>query len=196
MTITQISVHDTRLPGSIYPRSHVRLLQTDGGESLGDLGRRILTAARSGTVRQLCIFAHGARPAGSSGDGDGRLVMMSSDNLTRGNAYDFGRALAGSIGDRILLYVCCAAARPDGEALCQELARGAGVPVVASRSVQDYRTATWTPTFDGYEIPGVAGPSWINFDQWEGEVVIVNPDGAVNPWFTGPAPTSGTDVTL
>lgn len=196
MPITQISVHDTRLEGSIYPRSHVRLLETSADESLGDLGRRIVTAARGHTIRQLCIFAHGARPAGATGDGEGRVVLMSSDLLTRDNAYTFGQAIAGSIRERILLYVCSAAARPDGEALCVELARGAGVPVVASRNLQDYRTNAWQLTWDEFEIPGATGTAWINFDQWEGEVVIVNPDGQVNPWFTGPAATAGVDMTV
>jgi hypothetical protein len=198
MPITEIAVHDTRLDGAIYPRPHVALIETSGGETLEQLGRRIAAAVRTagGSVQHLRIYAHGARPSGASGPGEGRLVVIASDYLHRDNANAFGQALAGLIRERIWLYVCAAAAQPDGEALCLALAQGAGVPVVASRNVQDYATGGTVPTFAGYEIPGIPTPQWINFEQWEGEVVICNPDGRVSPWFTGPAPVSGRDRSI
>lgn len=196
MPSIEIAIHDTRLSGSIYPRPRVSLLETADHETLEQLTRRIAATARAagGTVSDMRIYAHGVRPVGASGPGDGRQILLAQERVHRGNAGIFGLGLAGLISGRIWLYVCAAAARPDGEATCLALAYGAGVPVVASRQIQDYSTHSTSTTFGDYEIPGTASPDWINFGRWEGEVIVCHPDGRADPWFTGPAPVSSRDV--
>ena len=198
MPITEIAVHDTRLEGALYPRPHIALIETGDGQTLEQLARsiRAQALAAGGTVQHLRIYAHGARPVGATGPGDGRLILLTRDFVTRSNAQAFGSQLAGLVTGRIWLYVCAAAAQPDGEAMCVALAQGAGVTVVASRGVQDYAVRGTVPTFAGYEIPGFASAQWINFEQWEGEVVLCQLDGTVQPWFTGPASVTGRDRTL
>lgn len=206
MPITELAIHDRRLEGTMFRHPSVEYVFTDALEPLEQLSRRIQArlreplpgvmraSTRPSPVDHLRIYAHGARPVGAAGPGDGRVVLLSRDTLNRDNAEAFGRALRWLVRRRIWLYACAAAARPDGEQLCLNLARGADVPVVAAREVQDYAQMGTVPTWNGMELMPQA--DWINFGTWEGEVVVCHPDGRVATWFSGPAAVSGRDRTL
>lgn len=206
--ISELAIHDRRLEGTLFRRPHVAYIFTDELEPIDQVIRRVRarllmpepgitmrrTTQPTAPVDHIRIYAHGARPPGRGAPGDGRVLLLGRENLTRDNAESFGRSLRWLVRRRIWLHACSAAAQPDGEALCRNLARGANVPVVAGRELQDYSRVGPITTFRGMEV--IQRGDWIDFGVWEGEVVVCHPDGTVATWFAGPAPVSGRDRTL
>ena len=191
-----IIVHDTRLRGTIHPRGSTRIIRSNC-ESLTAISRRIHrateawptpttanpTATRDGPASVLTLIGHGARVEDGPVDW---LMQIGIEGIHKDNAHAFGSSIYRCASDRIRVLCCNAAGSADARETCSNLARGAGVPVYAATTVQEYHRYGTDSQIDG------AMGGWINFGPWEGTVMRYSPDGSETIAFEGepPPPTS------
>lgn len=187
-----IIVHDTRLRGTLRLRPGTRVIRTEC-ESLGIISRRIRSATRNwpaptmtdatatedAPASVLTLIGHGARV--ESGPVDWAM-QVGIECIHKDNAQGFGSAIYGCVRDRIRVLCCNAAGSNDAREACSRLAQGAGVPVYAATSAQQFsRFGTES------QIDGPMG-GWINFGRWEGTVVRYGPNGSETIAFEGEPP--------
>lgn len=199
MTVEQIIVHDSRLAGRVHPRPGIHLIQTHC-ETNEQIARRIRAAVhpdrasphqmntemRRAPVPILTILAHGADVATGLIDW---VMQVGVDYIHRDNARAFGSSIRHCITDRIRVMCCNAARTEDARMACRELAAGAGVPVYASTTNQDYAEMNTNTQFFLQDITGQQQWGWIQFGNWQGTVMrfpATGEPGVVS--FEGPPP--------
>jgi hypothetical protein len=179
MTINML-VHDMRVIGRSPPVD--KLLEVTAMNRLQDIATQSAEAARANQgIFWYVIMAHGMGAVRA--DKGGSMGIDLGEGLTVDNV-DVFKALRGpnkgSLVNRIVLYVCGAAAHSywndrtygDGAWLCSRLSVFSQAKVIASSWIQAY-------TYGDASGTGVLGPSDppIDFGEWEGPVFEFTPDG-------------------
>ncbi len=202
--------HDTRLAGLTPSRAAgLQTFSVDESRPLSWFFDQCQRYARAnGGINDLTIMAHGLEHE-SFGGGYGIVFCRENiNNNTVGQAGDeatgiepSGFGLLHDLVERIILYVCSAAAHSgqsivtdsgaildgDGFGICRRIAINAGATVVASSELQAYAsTDIITPTVGSPDDPLIycigtphEEPSIIDFGNWEGRVFTFDENGNV-----------------
>ncbi|MFQ1699979.1 hypothetical protein ACJ5NV_05220 [Loktanella agnita] len=205
MGIDHIIVHDTRLRGTVHPRSNTRIIRTHC-EPLSAITARITRATRrqsrptmanqaathDGPVPVISLLGHGTDIATGP---VAWAMQIGMEYIHQDNARAFGSGIRRCVSNRIRVLCCNGANSADARQACSELAVSAGVNVFAATTVQQYHQIG-----TGSQLNGPMG-GWINFGRWEGTVVRYGPDGSETIAFEGDplietsGTTNGPDVT-
>lgn len=195
MTVEHIIVHDTRLRGTVSPRSNARLIRTHceptdqianhindicagpgSASQTMQVSTRAHTSADLTPVPIISILAHGATVENGPRDW---VMQLGTDCVHKDNANAFGRSIRNCVTDRIRVLCCNAAGSDDARATMRALAQGAGVPVFASTTNQLYERGLGSgERLLGYFRREGAHGGWINFGRWEGTVMRFPQSGA------------------
>lgn len=185
MALDHVVIHDARLHGCVYPHANMHVIRTQASTTLQAIIDEVRRLASDGSqpFARLSLFSHGVRVTEPTDERD--RVLQIGPLIDSRNAGAFGGGVAGCVSDRIRILGCAAAGTPNGRALCRNMADGAGVPVYASSSIQNFNVRTRMRTFMGHAVSAMTDPT-INFGEWEGEVIRFAPGSRGRTVFNGP----------
>lgn len=185
-----VIAHDTRLEGRTPASTSGTIAFEVGSETpiSNFLNRVSEISERHHGVRTVYIMAHGVIVTGE----DTNAIQFCREFISYRNVHLFGQ-LRDKI-ERIVLYVCHASetsmtTHGDGDELCRQMAIQAHAEVTAAREVQAYSRDEHCSLFSCEEME-------LDFGEWEGTVVVYDPNGTIIAQYHNPSAWRDADGEL